>query len=840
MIGSTVSRYRILSKLGGGGMGVVYEAEDTELGRRVAVKFLPQETAANPDALERFKREARAASALNHPHICTIHDVGVHEGRPFLVMEKLEGDTLKHRIDAHGMPADEVVRIGEQLADALEAAHRAGIVHRDLKPANLFVTERGDAKILDFGLAKVTAPEASGPVTADAPTVAGEFLTEAGTTLGTVAYMSPEQARGQVVDARSDLFSLGVVLYEMTTGRLPFPGESTADFFSAILGQEPVPPRELNPDLPARLEDAILKALEKDPSLRYQSAADLRGDLRRLLRDSSGASRTSSAASSIRGEKLLVKGQDSSGSRRGLWVGVGAVAVVALAAMGWLATRGGSPGGAKPASDATGESSASAASSPTAAPERSIAVLPFKDLSPDRSSSYLGDGVAETLSTALSKVAGLQVTAPTSAAAFRDQTGDLRQIGSQLGVANVLMGSIQRAGDQLRVTARLVGTANGAILWSDVFDRSASDIFAVEDEVARAAAGALRLTLATALESARATGGTENTDAYDAYLLGRYYWNLRTTDGMVQATAAFRKAVAADPGYARAWSGLADALSLSVPREYDVPGTDPQATPIEAEQAARRAIALDPGLGEAYASLGESFSVRTSGRSEAALRAMEKAVALSPSYATGRQWYSYELQSANRWDEGIREMEIAHRLDPLSHVITLSLAIAYDGANRFAEASPLYEQGLAQSPEAWYAWVGRFTHDLALGQLERAAVALRNSCRGPGFLVDSRHSPEMIRLAEEWGDPSRREQATDEILRTGEALQAIALARWMRGDTAAIETVEAAARDGRLANVSYQLSIYAVLGPKLRVEPRVQAAMQSVGFDPPAEEAARQ
>jgi TolB-like protein len=469
-----------------------------------------------------------------------------------------------------------------------------------------------------------------------------------------------------------------------------------------------------------------------------------------------------------------------------------------------------------------------------ATPERSIAVLPFADLSPDHASAYLGDGVAETISTALSKITGLQVTAPTSSAAFRDQAGDVRQIGRQLGVANVLMGSVQRAGGQLRVTARVVRAANGAILWSDVFDRPAAEIFAVQDEVARAAAAALQLTLSAAPVSARAMSGTENTAAYDAYLLGRYYWNLRTTEGMVQATAAFKQAVAADPGYAQAWSGLADAYSLSVPSEYDVPGIDPVATLKLAEQAARKAIALAPELGEAYASLGEALSV-SGRRKEGMMPAFERAVALSPSYATGRQWYSYELQNVNRWDEGIREMEIAHRLDPLSHVITLSLAVAYDGADRFAEATPLYAQGLAQSPEAYYAWVTRFAHDLALGQLDQAAVALRTGLKGPGLTIDSRHSPAMIRLAEQWRDPALRETATDAIIQSGEALQAIALARWLRGEAAAVETVEAAAGDGRLKNVAIQLAIYAVLGPKLRVEPRVEAALRVAGFETTAE-----
>ena len=349
MIGTTVSRYRILSQIGGGGMGVVYEAEDPELGRRVAVKFLPAERAKSADALERFKREARAASALNHPHICTVYDVGTHEGQPFLVMERLSGQSLKHALAEHGLPMEQVIALGEQIADALDAAHRAGIVHRDLKPANLFVTARGEAKVLDFGLAKWTSAEGSGPVTADAPTVAGEFLTEEGKTLGTVAYMSPEQTRGAAIDARSDIFSLGVVLYEMATGRLPFEGESTAEFFAAILRSEPVPPSRRRPDIPSRFDEIVLKALEKDPALRYQSVAGLRGDLLRLARDSAASGVTSLGWAPPVDAVASPPGRSARRLRRAPWIGA-AVAAAAVAVLAWVVWG----VSAKPAKEAPG------------------------------------------------------------------------------------------------------------------------------------------------------------------------------------------------------------------------------------------------------------------------------------------------------------------------------------------------------------------------------------------------------------------------------------------------------------------------------------------------------
>jgi len=333
MIGTSVSRYRILALLGGGGMGVVYEAEDCELGRRVALKFLPEETAKSAEALERFKREARAASALTHPHICTVYDFGTHEGRPYLVMERLSGHTLRHSIGDHGMPLDRVLAYGEQIADALEAAHRAGIVHRDLKPANLFITERDEAKVLDFGLAKMASTEASGAATADAPTLADEPLTEAGKTLGTVSYMSPEQARGAAIDARSDLFSLGVVLYEMATGRLPFEGESTAEVFAALLRSEPTPPSQLRSGIPARFDEVVLKALEKDRALRHQSAAGLRADLLRLQRDSTDAQPTSQRWAPAAEEAQTSPSRHSRGGYRARRIAVAAAAAAVVAAL---------------------------------------------------------------------------------------------------------------------------------------------------------------------------------------------------------------------------------------------------------------------------------------------------------------------------------------------------------------------------------------------------------------------------------------------------------------------------------------------------------------------------
>jgi non-specific serine/threonine protein kinase len=501
MVGRTIAHYRVTSKLGSGGMGIVYEAEDTKLGRHVALKFLPAALARDSASLERFQREARAASALNHPGICTVHAIDEHEGQHFIAMELLEGETLAVRIRRGPFDLGSFLDLGIQIADALESAHSKGIVHRDLKPTNIFLTPRGQAKILDFGLAKIERSRPAGVEHSEAPTeVQPNELTSAGTTIGTVSYMSPEQARGQLTDARTDLFSLGTVLYQMATGVLPFQGETSAVVFDAILNREPPSVFQLNPALPPEMGRILSKVLEKDRNLRCQTATELKTDLLRLRRDAdSGGRRTAEL-------------QDS---------------------------RGG----------------------PAKAAERSVAVLYFENLSGQKEDEYLRDGVTEDIITELSKIKGLKVLSRQAVLPYRDKPVATAQVGQQLRAACVLAGSIRRGGNRLRINAQLVDAESDSLLWSERYDREMADVFEVQDEIARKIAEALRVQLSPQEEQALAARPTESLQAYDLYLRGKSFARRFTRQDMEFALQMFENAVSIDPAFALAHAAIGNACA---------------------------------------------------------------------------------------------------------------------------------------------------------------------------------------------------------------------------------------------------------------------------------------
>ena len=495
MLGTTVSHYRIVRELGSGGMGVVYEAEDTRLRRNVAVKFLSSALAKDAPMLERFEREARAASALSHPGICTVHAIEQHAGQSFIVMELVEGESLASRLASGPMEIGQLLDLGIQMADALEAAHAKGIIHRDLKPMNLMVTPRGQVKILDFGLAKFEHPDAPSAATTS-PTAPPRDLTAVGTVFGTVHYMSPEQARGLPTDARTDLFSLGAILYQMATGDRAFEGDTQAVVFDAILNRDPRPLPAANPEMPPALAPILEKALEKDRNFRYQAATELKTDLLRLRR------------------KLE-------------------------------ATK-------------SGPAVAADSKAPARRAERAIAVLYFENLSGVKEDEYLRDGITEDILTDLSKIKGLNVFPRTTVLAFRDQKATAADVCRRLRADYALEGSLRRAGNRLRINTQLVDASTGFPVWSERYDREMSDIFEVQDEIAHKIAEALRIRVTPQEQAELAAKPTDNLQAYDLYLRGRSYARRRTTRDMEFALQMFENAVQLDPNFALAWAAIAN------------------------------------------------------------------------------------------------------------------------------------------------------------------------------------------------------------------------------------------------------------------------------------------
>jgi TolB-like protein/tetratricopeptide (TPR) repeat protein len=797
-VGQTVSHYRILERLGRGGMGVVYKAVDTALGRLVALKFLSGDVAVDPQGLERLRREARAASALNHPGICTVYEIDSHEGEPFIAMELLEGKTLRQHAGGRPIDTAALLEIAIRVSDALEAAHSSGIIHRDIKPDNVFVTSGGLVKILDFGLVKRgpkggPAAAASTSASPETPGPGEEALTRSGALVGTVEYMSPEQARGEALDTRSDLFSLGAVLYEMATGWPPFRGGTLAATVDAILNRAPVPPARLKEDLPPELGAVIEKALEKDRELRYQHASEMRADLKRL-KETGGPERPSAldgapeapAQAPLPGPARRLAGWTR---RRKVALLSGACALAALGLVAWLlAPR----------------------AAVRARPLR-LAVLPFANLTGDPDREYLSDGLTEELITDLGRLRDLGVIARTTVMKYKQSPKGVDQVGRELRVDFVLEGSVRQADHRLRVTAQLIRTSDETHVWAETYDREVSDVLAIQGDVARSVAREIQMRLPPPTSPHRPPP-----EAHLAYLRGRYEWDKRTEDSFKRGIAYFEEAVRQDPGFARAYSGLADSYLLMA-----FYGHRPTSEALPAARAtAQHALALDDGLAEGHASLAfiqENYDWNF----EKADASYRRALEINPNYTTGLHWYGLSFLERGRVEEARAVLLRARESDPLSPVAVNDVAACDFYAGLYDRAIAQYRTLLESEPDhAWTWWgLGRaLTHAGRHGEAMAALEKARDLSKGDPIILGQ--------LGYAYGRAGER-------LRAGQVLAGLEAESDRGGAVAYAAAIARAGLGERQTAISWLLEVCKARHPMalwIRVEPEFETLRSDARF----------
>ena len=847
MIGSSLTHYRITAKLGEGGMGEVYHATDTKLGREVAVKVLPASFSRDPQSLARFEREAKALASLNHPHIAAIHGFDADQGTHFLVLELVEGETLGERLRRGQLPVKEALAVARQIAEALQEAHEKGIIHRDLKPGNVKITPNGRVKVLDFGLAKMTAGSAgitagvsprdalagrdAGAPSQDAPTLRADTTTP-GAVMGTPAYMSPEQARGQEVDKRTDVWAFGCCLYECLSGRKPFQGKTASDLMAEVLKSEP-DWSHIPSETPREVVTLLRRCLEKESSRRLSSLGDIAITLEETTRGPAASSDSSSRRESAHSERgTASESRLTSAATKYGWIA--ALVVLALGVGWWLVYQSSqatkqtaNPPSAVTATAPPPTSQLPSPSHPPLADAKSIAVLPFVNMSADKDNEYFSDGVSEEILNALARTPGLRVAARTSAFSFKGKNETVQRIGETLKVGVVLEGSVRREGKQLRITARLINVADEFLLWSDMFERKAEDVFAIQTEVAQRVQEELKVKLLAGGSPNATLAGTDNLEAYELYLRGRHFWNLRTEDDLHKARQFFEEAIGVDPRFALAYAGVADCYNLLAYLNYLAP-TDAFH---KAKAAATKALEIDVQLPAAHAALGYYFMYHEFDFARAG-QEFQTAIALNPNYLTARHYFTIYLTAMGRLKEAREEIEHAQKLDVLSVPVTTEMGFQLHYGGRQDEAIRQLQSALEMNPQFPLAhfWLGRIytslqQYDQALAEYEKvpSLQIWQPMLAAKGYLYGVWDKPDEARKI--LADFEARRSKNLFVTSYGVAL----VHAGMGNQVEALNWLEKA-----LDEKSHWL-IWLKLDPRwtsLRTDPRFQALVKKVGLDP--------